>query len=50
MVGSWCATGKIEIGGEALPASLTADQKYSILRLYFASTRFDAEAKIALKS
>ena len=50
LVSQWINTGKITYGGEELNVQLTADQKYQIIKSYFASPHFTLEEKKALRT
>lgn len=45
----WIKTGEVTIDGERLDTALTADQKYAIIKSFFASPHFDTDRKKALK-
>ena len=49
MASEWIHTGKVEINGEDLEATLTEDQKYSILKNYYSSPCFNTDQKKQLK-
>ena len=45
----WIKTGEVCIDGDKLETTLTADQKYAIIKSFFASPHFDTDRKKALK-
>jgi aminopeptidase N len=45
----WLKTGEVMIDGEKLDTTLTADQKYAVIKSFFASPHFDTDRKKALK-
>lgn len=49
LAAEWITTGKIVINGETLDTELTADQKYAIIKSYYASPHYDTDQKKALK-
>lgn len=49
MTESWIKTGEVTIDGEVLETELTADQKYAIIKSYYASPFFNNDEKKALK-
>lgn len=49
IVSDWIHTDKISYGGEEINVKLTADQKYIIIKSFYASPHFTLEEKKALK-
>lgn len=49
MTEEWIKTGKVVILGNEIDVELTADQKYAIIKSFYASPYFDSDRKKALK-
>jgi len=50
IVSEWILTGKVSFGDEEIKVELTADQKYQVIKSYWASPHFTLDEKKALRT